>query len=328
MLTAIIFATALAPAVPDVAERLELRWEAPPACPTEAEVRDRIGAYLGRDEFDETLDDVRVEGRVESMRGDAWALTVEVRVGEETVRRRVEAPRCADTRDAAALIIAVALDPLRVSREAPPPALEPAAPEPVSPTSSPSLPASTAPTTPTTLAPVPPARRLWADVRVGGVMEVGAAPRITGGVALEVALVGPRFRVGLVSRYLPPRTVRPFARPSAAGVRVQTGVLGVRGCFVPSIGRVELPSCAQIDAGATRAGGVDLEVSRVTHRPWITAAVGQEIVWHSRRGFGAWIAVDAAATLLAPRFVVDDLGTVYTPGWAAFRLLAGPSARF
>lgn len=321
MWTAIIISTVLAPAVADVAERLQLRWEAPPACPTEAEVRDRIGAYLGRDEFDETVDDVRVDARVASMRGGAWVLTVEVRVGEESVRRRIEAPRCADTRDAAALIIAVALDPLRVSRQAPPPALEPATTE-----SPPSPPAAMPP--PASPTPLPPSRRRWADVRVGGVMEVGAAPRVTGGVALEVALVGRRFRVGLVSRYLPPRTVRPFDRPSAAGVRVQTGVLGVRGCFVPSIGRIELPSCAQIDAGATRAEGVDLQISRVTHRPWVTAAVGQEIVWHSRRGFGAWIAVDAAATLVAPRFVVDDLGTVYTPGWAAFRLLAGPSARF
>jgi hypothetical protein len=321
MWTAIIISTALAPAVADVAERLQLRWEAPPACPSEAEVRDRIGAYLGRDEFDETVDDVRVDARVASMHGGAWALTVEVRVGEESVRRRIEAPRCADTRDAAALIIAVALDPLRVSRQAPPPWRKPATTE-----SPPSPPAARPP--PVTPIPVPPSRRRWADVRVGGVMEVGAAPRVTGGVALEVALVGRRFRVGLVSRYLPPRTVRPFDRPSAAGVRVQTGVLGVRGCFVPSVGRIELPSCAQIDAGATRAEGVDLQISRVTHRPWVTAAVGQEIVWHSRRGFGAWIAVDAAATLVAPRFVVDDLGTVYTPGWAAFRLLAGPSARF
>ncbi len=320
MWAAIVVATALSPAVPEAAERLKLRWEAPPSCPTEAEVRDRIGAYLGRDEFDDALDDVRVAGHVESQRGGAWLLTVDVWIGEESVRRRIEAPRCADTRDAAALIIAVALDPLRVSREAPPPARERA---PTTPT-----PSSGAARPPRPTTSVPRSRSLRADVRTGGVMEVGAAPRITGGVALEVAMVGPRFRVGLVSRYLPPRMARPFDSPSTAGARVQTGVVGMRGCFVPSIRRLELPSCLQLDVGVTRGAGVDLEVLRVTHRPWVTAAVGQEVVWHSRRRVGAWIAADATVTLLAPRFVVDDLGTVYTPGWAALRLLAGPSVRF
>jgi hypothetical protein len=318
MLGSFVLSLALAVAPTDVASRLPLDWSAPAGCPDAAEVRGRIGAYLGRDAFDEAIDEVVVRGRVQRDRRGRWRLTIAVDLPGGTVERAVDAARCDELRDAAALIIAVALDPLRMGRRVEPPA-EPA-PQPMP------EPAVTPPAV-VEAAPRPRPRRYFADLRIGGAIELGTAPRIAAGPWLAVALVGRRFRVELAGRYLGPRTVRRFADHERAGVRVQSGIVALRGCFVPRVRRLELPTCAQVEAGAMRGRGVGLAQPQKSQRAMVAAVIGQELAWQLHRHVGLWLAVDAAWALVRPRFAIDDLGTAYTAGPAALRVVAGPSVR-
>jgi hypothetical protein len=311
-------------ALSPVGERIDLRWTAPDRCPTEVEVREAIGAYLGREEFSPALDDVVVDGEIIEGAERSFLLAVEVHLPEGTVERTVEAARCAELRDAAALIIAVGLDPLRVARAVPPLGEEPAPAPPEPP------PPAPPPVVLSEKAPPPPkssGRTLFADLRFGGALEVGAVPGATGGLHMAVALVGPRFRVEVTGRYMFPRRIHPFAAPMEAGIDVQSGAVAVRGCFVPHVGPVEFPSCAQVEGGVMRGRGVGVSRSEIAHRPYVGVVVGQELVWHSRRRIGLWVGADGVLFVLRPLFVVDDLGTALEGGWAAFRALAGPSVR-
>lgn len=297
---------------PSVGEQLELGWSAPEGCPQTGEVRAAIDQYLGRDEFGDALSSVQISGRISAPTGAKpakWRLDVEVRLPGGVVERAVEAARCEELAEAAGLMIAVALDPLRVSevvepREPPPALPQPEPPPPESPT------------------------RLGVGLRLGGAGQIGVLPTVGAGLWAAAALVGRRFRVELSGQYWFPANVRPFEDAPEAGARIQFGAGGVRACFVPTVRRFEFPSCLALEVGAVRAEGIGLATSRVSQRLWVAAAAGQELVWVSRRRVGVWLGLDAVVGLAQPSFVVDDLGTVLETGRVAFRFAGGPLLRF
>jgi hypothetical protein len=296
-----------------VGQSLDLEWEAPGGCPAEDEVRGAIDRYLGRENFGAEIREVRVRGAVESVGGQKpWQLRVQVDLPSGTVDRQVAAARCEQLTNAAGLVIAVALDPLRVSDEVVPVAEIETRPEPA---------AEPPP-------PAAPERKRWADLRLGAAGEIGTLPRLGAGLWLAVALVGKRYRVEALGEYWFPRVVRPFESATGAGASIQMGAGGVRACFVTGYKRLEFPSCIAAEAGAMRAEGIGLEVSRTSHRAWMAVVAGQELVWTSRRHVGIWFAADGMLNVVRPRFVVDDLGSVFVTGWAGFRLLLGPTLRF
>jgi hypothetical protein len=291
---------------------LDLAWESPPGCPDEAEVRQAIDAYLGREQFGPGVEEVRVRGSIAADGGE-FRLTVDVALPDGArVERSVAAKRCSELGGAAGLVIAVALDPLRVGEVAPPPAVvEPTdEPEPVR-----------------EPAPEKKARTLHAEIHVGGGGEIGTLPVIGGGVWAAVGLSGPRFRVEVDGQWWGPREIRPFGAAPDAGASVQLGSAALRGCFVPRVGVVELPSCLAFEAGLARARGIGLDVAKVSHQPWVAVALGQELVWISRRRVGVWIAADALLNVVRAEFQVDDLGSVVELGWVGFRFLGGLAVR-
>ncbi len=292
---------------PSVGERLELSWTAPAGCPTQTQVRASIDEYLGRDEFGEAIAQVEIAGRIEPVSGGRFRLGIVVRLPGGTVDREVEAALCEELAAAAGLMIAVALDPLRVVDVVrPPPAPAPATPD-----------------------PAPAAEpRLGVGLRAGGAGQLGVLPGFGAGVWAALALVGPRYRVEVSGQYWLPQEVKPFEDKPRAGARIQFGAAAARACFVPTAGRFEFPSCVAIEVGAARAHGIGLAQTRVSHRPWVAGVVGQELVWVSRRRVGVWLGADGLLNISRPSFLVDDLGTVFETGVAAFRFVGGPLLRF
>lgn len=92
---------------------LDVSWSAPDPCPGVDAVQRAIEDNLAREEFGDALDAVRVSGEV-SEHPDGWHLSVSVTLPQGSVERELNAASCDVLAPAAGLIIAVALDPLRV----------------------------------------------------------------------------------------------------------------------------------------------------------------------------------------------------------------------
>lgn len=306
------------PASP-VVERMGLSYEAPPKCPSQQAVREAVGAYLGREEFDARVAEVNARVVVEPSDGpDPWRLTLDVSGAGVEVHKQLGARTCEDLTEAAGLMIAVALDPLRVSETT----QEPPAPEP-EPVPAPAVEVAK-PAAPRQA----PRARVRGEVRVGAGVGLSVLPSASADVVAAVSVMGRLWRVDVLGHYAAPTITQPFEEDPDAGARIQLGAAGLRGCVVPTVRRLELPACVGAQAGAMRADGVGLRERDTSHRPWIAVTAGQELAWVSRAGIGMWIAAEAVLVVLQPRFHVDDLGPVYEAPLAAGLLTAGPLLRF
>ncbi|MBL4689628.1 MAG: hypothetical protein JKY37_33885, partial [Nannocystaceae bacterium] len=190
------FALALAAiGEPSVGEGIGLEWTAPSSCPQESEVREAIDLNLARDVFSEQLATVEVHGAIEETNG-GWVLRVRTELPSGRVERAVESVECAELAAAAGLIIAVALDPLRVvetvtanvapaTADEPPPTLEPR---------------------PRPQAEAPTRERHWSfDLRLGLLGEIGSLTVPRAGVWAGAGVKTKRVRFDVAGQYWGPR---------------------------------------------------------------------------------------------------------------------------
>lgn len=323
-MTAVIAAVLAALLAPSPGTELELQWDAPPACPQEPEVREAIDANLGEGIFDAAAGSIAAHGTI-TADGEAWRLDVVVTLPSGRFERAVTSRECAGLAAAAGLVIAVALDPLRVVHTAAEPPSVPTRPDAVPQADEVERPALE-------LHPQPPpskprTRKPAIEPRVGGVLELGSLGVLRGGIAAGVGFVGPRYRIDVVGHYLAPRDVRRFGPAPNAGVSVQQGGVGARACVRSRLGPVELPTCLGFEAGVAAARGTGLDAPRDTALPWAAAVLGQELTWVSRRRVGVFVGADALLFVVRPRFRVSDLGIAARTGWVGVRFVAGPVVR-
>jgi len=102
MLVALVLALA-APA-----PGLSFDWQAPAGCPDQASVRGRVAGMLGAGAVEGS--DLTATGRV-SASGEGWRLELELVRAAGRERRTLADRDCAALADAAALMIAVTIDP-------------------------------------------------------------------------------------------------------------------------------------------------------------------------------------------------------------------------
>lgn len=303
---------------------MALEWSAPPECPAAQDVRAAIDRNLSRAEFGPELSAVIVEAAI-AEESAGWRLRVAVALPSGSVARDVTSSDCSELADAAGLIIAVALDPLRVvhtvEADTPTKTIEPPPPrkQEVDAERPPKLEEPAPP-------PAAPVDRMDVDLRLAAVGEFGSLALFRGGVGFGVGIVGRIFRVDVAGQYWAPRTVRHFGTDPDAGVAVQQTGLGVRGCLLPRLGPIELSSCAGFEAGASWGTGLGIGIQRTTVVPWAAVVLGQEVAWTSRRRVGVFAGIDAMLWVVRPRFRVQDVGAVETRP-VGVRVVAGPSIR-
>lgn len=315
----VIAATMVGPAV-------DLRWDAPAGCPSQATVAGQIAAMVG----DSPEAPARVEFGVER-REDRWHLVGEISGVADSGRRELSAATCEELAEAAVLIVAIAVDPPVVP--------EPAAPEPVA--SEPVVPApvvtESVVTEPVPIAEVPESvpepepqprppvvrRRVSGLVGLSGGLGLGALPGPAGVVRLALGVRGDRWSAALVQDVWLPRTQVVSALPEYGG-RFWLWSAGLRGCGVVPAGRVEVPLCATIAAGVMSGKGVGaLSVSRSRLAPWVAASAGPGLRVPLGRGVGLVLAAELVAVLARPRFEItgedvvcceDRVGGQFTGG--------------
>jgi len=90
-----------------------LSWSAPTECPAGEEIQARIEVLLGRPEVKTEL---VIDGVIERDSPDVWALELTLGGPGEATRHHLVAARCATLADAAALLVAVYVDPVAAAR--------------------------------------------------------------------------------------------------------------------------------------------------------------------------------------------------------------------
>lgn len=304
--------TAPEPDEPYPAE-LDLEWTAPAGCPSEDEVRGRIEALLTGPPRGEGV--MKVAGSVRED-PDGFRLVLATDFDGRTEERELTAEACAELGEATAILLAFALEPelaASVSELEPATIPEPTPVKPTIPTSEhrePSPPSDEVETTPTSTPPTSPPTSLPITIlrpsfffRVGGAVELGALPRVSGGPRAALGVGWTRVRIDLHGAYLAPR-LEPASGPGAA---YQAGMVGLRGCALPAIGEVvTLPVCAGLEAGAVRAATRGFEPPRTRHGPWLGPLASVGVAARFGR-VGLWSAIEAVVPAYSGEFRIVDM---------------------
>jgi len=318
--------SAAGPSDDSAGKEIQLVWEAPPDCADDQEVRQAVDRYLGRQEYSD-LGEVVVHGTVVTTQPSGFRLHIEVNTPVGQTARSVDSETCQALTRAAGLVIAIALDPLKVvdevervravaeARQLPEPE-PPSEPEPSSEPEPPLPP------------PAPQKSTLRLGLRASGGIESGALPKVGAGVALAAAMIWPRWRLELQGIYVTPREHTPYDETPGAGARLQLGAAAAAGCHVLARDRLEVPLCLGFEGGAMRADGVGLGDPKTSHRLWLAAFVAPKLAFvpHPRVALVAEVA--SVLTIVRPRFKIDDLGPLYSAGFVSVRALAGVEVRF
>ncbi|MGF1468460.1 MAG: hypothetical protein ACFCGT_20235 [Sandaracinaceae bacterium] len=332
-------------------ERLRWTWEAPAACPGEADVRARIVRLLGG----AIPPGPALAARAEvAAREGGFAVTLRTEAGGGEGERTLVAAGCQDLAEATALIVALMVDPTLT------PAVEERDPTPGGPGAGGLLaaPGSEVSSTVTSASheaaaargaseaersagaggaqgaaeggPEGEAERSALTLGVAGVLDVGTLPGPSPGVRLEGTLRWPRASARVRAEAFLAQSVRP-GEPEAARASVAAASATALGCGHPLVGRVELALCGAVAAGAlfARSRGVSAPGSSAAF--WLAAGAGAVLRWWPWPRFGLGVDADALASLVRPRFVVDGIpgdGQVFRPSPVSGRFAAALELRF
>lgn len=341
LVTGLLLALATSPA-----PAVDLRWDAPAGCPPQAELERQVSALLAG-HTQPASDPPRVAFQIQR-RGPRWLLHGEIDGAHASGRRDLQAATCSELVEAAALIVAIAVDPSFVpGRPASvPPAPPPAEPEPTAPTPGepqvpqvPTAPASASlaleprlePDEPTEPTPEPtptqPSRRPTLLLGLSAGLGLGALPAPAGLLRLVLGLQGRRWSAAVVQDFWLPRdTLLAPATPGAPtyGGRFWLWSAGLRGCASAPLGRIlAVPVCATVAVGVHSGEGIGA-VTRSQPRtsPWLGLAVGPGLALQVRPRVRLTLAGELLGILARPDFRVgqataccaDRLGAQFTAG--------------
>ena len=342
-----------APVSPASRAPIEVRWEAPPTCPDETAVRAAVEHHLGRrlaEIQDRRLSIIATAHPAESR----WSLTIFTVTQEGTQERSLQYHSCSLLADAAALLIAMSIDPQVLGRldpaalellgrsEDPSPVPEPA-PSPVlepapAPVSGPPPPDSSAtppelepsPSPPASPRPAPTRRRLdpRGAVRASGSLGYGDLPSAGGGLSLGLALRLGRFQAELLGGGWFLRSIK-LDLPGSAGAVFDLWALALRGGYVVRAGRrFEAPLLVGLEAGQIHVRGVQLANASIARTPWVAIALSPGVAFVPRPFLAIVLGVDLLVPVTRPRFLVNSGVEIFRPQPVGFRTSLGLEFRF
>ena len=302
-----------------------LQWHPTSGCDG-AGVRDGVAELLGASP--EAVASPPLHARVRLRRQPtSWVVTVQVARGEARSTRVLEVGSCAEAVDAAALILALAIDPnvqsrskaaeAAVARFADVPAAAPAEPWSVTPLQ-PEMPSSSGASgvehpVPHSAQPAAPAPTEWSFVRwpmsvwlsAMGVVSVGALPSASPGTALEAGFGLGRLRFSAGgSRY----AERTAARPNTtATITADLWSVDLRGGWrIEPAARWALVPSALFEWGQFSGRGNHVDRGLDERVPWAAAGLGATLGF---RLLGRWFVAGGGDVLFAlqrTRFTLNE----------------------
>jgi len=277
-----------------------LRWEAPAGCPEASQVQAWVDALV------EPSASGRARGEVVATAG-RFRLTLEIMTPSGTIERDLEALQCEPLARAAAVVVAVAVDPIEAEARASvpqPPLLAVTAAAPTA-AARPS-PAEPRRSTISAAAPDPPAgSRRWRPRSLMLGAEGGAgAGLLPGAHATAQAWAGLSWRRLEAQAMAMHRFGRLVEQPSGGGASISATTAGVALGPVMHERRWSLRLLAALEAGAMVADGRGLRNPRTAVSPWLGVGLRPGVAWSPV----AWLAlrgeIGLTASILRPRFTI------------------------
>ncbi|MCC6877953.1 MAG: hypothetical protein IT378_26820 [Sandaracinaceae bacterium] len=290
----VVGSLALAAVARAQAPRLALHWQAPTDCPSQSELHSEVERLLGGAIPEGpaiTVDAVAARGP------DGFTLRMTTEMAQARGERVLSAASCPELASAAALILALMIDPEAVA------ALEPAAPDPPAPprpepppaalvqvaaalTSPSAAWARDAPSSPE----APPATLVGVGLGAAFLVDVGTLPAPAPGAGLE-AVWQDRWVQGRLR----------FEWLSTQGARLASGAgaeLSALGGAALVCGRPleEIALCTGLHAGAVFGAGVGVGSPTSGTAGWVAGSVGGAFSWAPVE----WLDLELRADLLIP----------------------------
>lgn len=326
-----------APAPPPASPADPFQWNAPAECPPASEVRASVEAHLGIPLSQLPDGSWSVVGTISSGADRGWAVDLVVHAPDGPTERTLHDPSdCAAVSDAAALLIAIAIDPDAVT------ASEPIASEPdagradaeVSPASDDAGEAivDVAPETPP---PPPSPRPTPAPPREPPLHFVlGAAGGLDWGTLRGVSPIGrasfawqlPRMRIGVNAMF----GVAPgFGVPSVSrDISLWMWTAGAEAGPVFHAGAFEFPLTAGLEAGQIVIRPRDLLPPPRQQVTWAALLVTPGVAWVPLPWLAVVARVGATVSLVRPGFSIQGVGRIAAPAPAGIRATLGLEFRF
>jgi hypothetical protein len=278
---------------------VELDWDAPAECPNgpsvTAEVERILAGSPGRSSR------LRVQGTVSRTPQDKWHVELSLRGTELEAKRGLEGPNCAAVAEAAALVIALAINP-EVERPTPPPKPE---------TTQESR--ATPPQMPTFAGPA---------ISIGATGDSGTVPDGTVGLEGNFGWTLGNVHTELSGTYFLERRGT-LAERDDVGATFRLGDMSLRGCYQFARDRLAFGPCVDVGLQWTRAQGFGPIASRTVSgvTPAIGGAMGAE--WLISRYFVPYARLGGVVPLARPEFAVQGMGYVHRAAVVAFRGTVG-----
>ncbi|WP_437601221.1 hypothetical protein WMF28_06575 [Sorangium sp. So ce590] len=324
-LQALFVAAGLLPAralaAPAEPRAIDLRWEAPDGCPPIDEVRSEIARLLGASEQRQPI-----EVEIAVARGGGARLRLDLLIRAPSPGERViRGDDCASMSRAAALIVAMSIDPDAVARNATAqPAAQPAPPSAVA------APVAGAPRRAPPAAARPPAaaeRDLEGALWLSAQVEQALVPAIGVGLAAGGGIRSGWFRADGAAGVVPSSSSR--IAGMAAGAEFQLWFLEVDACARALARPIGVYVCALGRQHWLLARGREVDEAFSHTAPIFAAGLGTLLEWRIAGPLKVEGALHAVVPLRRPRFIVENLeGAVYRPPAAGLSARLGLALAF
>jgi hypothetical protein len=290
-------------------------WEAPPECPQEAAFVAQIESFLGTPLNARGDRQLEIVGRVRAEEARGFVVKLRVHASRRSQERELAHRDCSELTEAAALIVALAIDPqVIVEKPIPKPALQPATEAAATPPSretavvraepAAAIPREAAP--PASASPrAAPSLAQPATLRYSlsalGLFGTSVLPDVGAGTGIHATLGPRRFRMAAEADYWLSR-FHAIEGSAGAGVELGTWSVALRGCGIPVTGDVTLSLCVGPIVGDMYGTGSNLSNARTVHDHWSAISAEASVALSSRAGVMTLVGLEVQKTLEAPRF--------------------------
>lgn len=294
---------------PAIGDPFVLRWFAPRECPQHDAVRAAVEGRLGRALASPLGDGVMVEAR--AIQGDdgRFSVAMDVLRPEGAAHRELEgASDCAAATNAAALVIAIAIDPdLQLGVPEPAPEPPPAPEQPPAPAAADDERPGGDP--PPRVQPAAPRAPLRVAIGTSVAASLGDLPTVGGHGRFYLALVQPSWRVEIGGGI----GGSPPLRAGDPRVDLWRWNVSPRGCltFAPRAWLEVLP-CTGLDVGETRVRVRPPLANTKTRNLWAAAVVGAAVVFVPARRFGLRLGLDLVVPFTRHAYAFSSSGALHT----------------
>jgi hypothetical protein len=321
-------APSVAPAAASTAPLLDLTWSAPESCPDRAQVVAHVEALVGARRRGQHP--LSARGRIIAGTSPRYRLELTIEAsGNDAGARSMSGDDCARLADAAALVLALDIDPdagSRDNKEEPPadqidPEVPPLrTPERAAPLRLPRR--RRAPPPP----PTAPHVEGFAGVRF--LFDSGSLPRPTLGVAVATELTRGVFALDVQAAVYQSQFTIAGPHHGVGGAYVSLATIGAHACWGGVAGEVDWRGCAGGELGRDGTTGVSIAHPESSASLWSAlSAMVRARVWPERR-ISPTVALGAAHPLSAPSVTIQGFGSVFDPPAIVIRLFLGVEANF